>query len=312
MTLDELSKSSDTEGSTKPSSPIVRQPDLEAYALSRFDEAVAAGKLIYGPSTAEIIDDNGFKFELRMAPAAQKKPIISHDAPERKDGKKGNPFLPPNPEEIVSTVGDHHYLLLNKFSFYRPSLLITTKQYISQEEALTAGDLTALWAVMQTFSGRYLGIYNCGYHSGSSQGHKHMQIWPYPDEEKLGFRIFPSYATSESLIADSIPKIPYKHFVLRLPANATADTLIQNHDRLLEATRHAQQQAGSGSAHNVIISKEWICLIPRRRSGFETGSGVNSGGVTGCAVVTSEAERQAWISGGPAAYLKSVAIAIDD
>ena len=61
MTLDELFKSSDTEGSTNPSSPIVLQPDLEAYALSRFDQAVAAGKLIYGPSTAEIIDDNGFK-----------------------------------------------------------------------------------------------------------------------------------------------------------------------------------------------------------------------------------------------------------
>lgn len=247
-----------------------------------------------------------------MAPAAQKKPITSADAPERKNGKKGNPFLPPNPEEIVSTVGEHHYLLLNKFSFYRPSLLITTREYTSQEEALTGDDITALWAVMQSFSSRYLGIYNCGYHSGSSQGHKHMQIWPYPDEEKLGFQLFPGFATSENLIADNIPPIPYKHFVLRLPANATANAVIERHDRLLEATRHAQQKAGSGSAHNVIISKEWICLIPRRRSGFETGSGVNSGGVTGCSVVTSEAERQAWMSLGPAEYLKSVAIPIDN
>lgn len=247
-----------------------------------------------------------------MAPATSKKPITAANGPERKNGKKGNPFLPPNPEEILSTVGQNHYLLLNKFSFYRPSLLITTRQYISQEEPLDSTDLTALWTVMQNLKSRFLGIYNCGYNSGSSQGHKHMQVWPYPDEDKMGFKLFPAQATSDHVIATNIPQVPHKHFVLRLPPNASIEALIERYKRLLEETQQALQRHGSGTAHNVIISKEWICLVPRRQSGFENGVGVNAGGVTSCAVVTNEKERATWKTYGPVEYLKLVGIPVDD
>lgn len=37
-------------------------------------------------------------------------------------------------------------------------------------------------------------IYNCGVEAGSSQGHKHIQIFPRLDSER--FQMFPSKATS--------------------------------------------------------------------------------------------------------------------
>jgi ATP adenylyltransferase len=209
-------------------------------------------------------------------------------------------------------VGPNHLLLLNIYAFYRPSLLLITRRYVPQEEALDDSDLTAAWAVLQNFPReRYFLIYNCGYNSGSSQGHKHMQLWPYPNEKELGFELFTNQAQSETVIAKDIANVPLKHFVLRLPANANATTVIEAHRRLLQEVRQIQQQTGSGPAHNVIISKDWICLIPRRHSGFERGVGVNSAGVLGLAWAVSQDEKNAWVSIGAAELLRFVGIPVN-
>ncbi|KAK5047048.1 hypothetical protein LTR84_006990 [Exophiala bonariae] len=285
--------------------------NLESTAWTRFDELVSCGKITYKETTGETLEDEGFKFELRLAPALQKKPITKPDAPERKTGKGKNPFLDPNPDEILSAVGRDHRLLLNIYAFYRPSLLITTREYHPQEEALNDSDLTAAWAVLGKFSKeRYFIIYNCGYNSGSSQGHKHMQLWPYPDEKELGFELFPKQARSETVIADDIANVPLKHFVLRLPSNADETTVIEAHRRLLEKVRQIQRETDSGTAHNVILTKDWICLVPRRHSGFERGVGVNSAGVLGLAWAINEDEKNAWISIGAAELLRFVGIPV--
>lgn len=211
----------------------------------------------------------------------------------------------------MSPVGNDHLLLLNIYAFYRPSLLITTREYHPQEEALNEGDLTAAWAVLEKFSKeKYFLIYNCGYNSGSSQGHKHMQLWPYPNEKELGFELFPNQAQSETDIAKDITNVPLKHFVLRLPPDARTATVIEAHRRLLQEVRKIQQQTESGTAHNVIITKNWICLVPRRHSGFERGVGVNSAGVLGLAWAVNEDEKSAWNSIGAAELLRFVGIPV--
>jgi len=208
-------------------------------------------------------------------------------------------------------VGDHHTLLLNIYAFYRPSVLLITNSYIPQEEALDNRDLAAAWAVLQGFSReKYFLIYNCGYNSGSSQGHKHMQLWPYPNEKEMGFELFPSQARSETVIAKDIPNVPHRHFVLRLPPHATAATVVEAHHRLLREVRQVQEMTDSGPAHNVIITKEWICLIPRRHSGFERGVGVNSAGVLGLAWAVSDEEKNTWLSIGAAELLRFVGIPV--
>ncbi len=44
-------------------------PDLEALSVSRFDELVAKGELIYEESTSETIEDHGFKVGVSPARA---------------------------------------------------------------------------------------------------------------------------------------------------------------------------------------------------------------------------------------------------
>jgi ATP adenylyltransferase/5',5'''-P-1,P-4-tetraphosphate phosphorylase II len=77
---------------------------------------------------------------------------------------------------------------------------------------------------------------------------------------------------------------------------------------LLEQVRRAHQEAGSGDDHNVIITVDWICLIPRRHNGLERGASANASAVLGLVWVMSEEERNVWSSTGPIEHLKYVGI----
>jgi ATP adenylyltransferase len=147
-------------------------------------------------------------------------------------------------------------------------------------------------------------IYNCGFESGSSQGHKHMQLWPYPDEQELGFELFPCKAESDVRVTEHISNVPHKHFVLRLPTNADLNALVQAYDKLLRRVHQSHHEAGEGTDYNVILVKEWMCMIPRRHSGLDRGAGANSAAMLGLVWIVTEAEREVWNSAGPAEYFK--------
>lgn len=243
-----------------------------------------------------------------MVPHLKKKPVAASDAPVRKTGQGFNPFLNPDPNFVISPVGESHTLLQNKFCVCRPSILLTTREFAPQTNALDATDLTAALAVLRRLGKSYFAIYNCGFEAGSSQGHKHMQIFPYPSKEDLTFELFPSQATSSTDISDHIPNVPYKHFALRLPAGASSEELAASHDRLLEKMRASQQEAGSGPDHNVILAQDWICLIPRVHNGSEKGAPANAVGVLGLVWVATEEEREVWTTLGPADHLRYLCI----
>ncbi|KIW64653.1 hypothetical protein, variant 2 [Phialophora macrospora] len=278
--------------------------DLEALCRIRFDQLVARAQLIYEPSIGETVEDQGFKLNFRFVPHLRRKPITPADAPERTTGKGHNPFLNPPPSEVLSPVGPSHLLLVNKFSVYRPSLLLITREFVPQAEGLNRNDLAAAWTLLCHFKEPYMMIYNCGFESGSSQGHRHMQLWPYPDEQELGFELFPSKAESDVKVTEHISNVPHKHFVLRLPANADLTALVQAYDKLLRRVRQSHDEAGEGTDYNVILVKEWMCMIPRRHSGLDRGAGANSAAMLGLVWIVTKAEREVWNSAGPAEYFK--------
>ncbi|OCT45204.1 putative phosphorylase [Cladophialophora carrionii] len=277
---------------------------LEALCVTRFDQLTTTGQLIYEPSTAETVEDQGFMVNFRFAPHLRRKPITPADAPERTTGKGHNPFLNPPPSEVLSPIGPYHLLLVNKFSVYRPSLLLITREFSPQADGLSRNDLAAAWTILCHFKEPYMMIYNCGFESGSSQGHKHMQLWPYPNEQELGFKLFPSQAKSDVYVTEQISNVPHKHFVLRLPTNADLDTLVRTYDKLLRCVRQSHCEAGKGNDYNVIVVKEWMCMIPRRHSGLDRGAGANSAAMLGLVWIVTEAEREVWNSTGPTEYFK--------
>lgn len=73
-------------------------------------------------------------------------------------------------------------------------LILHTTLFVPQTNDLDAGDLKAAWAILRQIETPQMIIYNCGVEAGSSQGHKHIQIFPRLDSEK--FQMFPSRATS--------------------------------------------------------------------------------------------------------------------
>ncbi|KAL9135548.1 MAG: hypothetical protein Q9175_003256 [Cornicularia normoerica] len=60
---------------------------------------------------------------------------------------------------------------------------------------LDLSDLTAAWAILKQIETPQMIIYNCGVEGGSSQGHKHIQIFPRLDSKV--FQMFPSKAKSK-------------------------------------------------------------------------------------------------------------------
>lgn len=132
------------------------------------------------------------QFRFDVTPALAKKPILSPDDPGR--SKPIGPFVDPPEEWIVARIGQSHKLILNKYCVYRPMLILHTTLFVPQTNDLELGDLTAAWAILRQIETPQMIIYNCGVEAGSSQGHKHIQIFPRLDAEQ--FLMFPSKATS--------------------------------------------------------------------------------------------------------------------
>ena len=132
------------------------------------------------------------QFEFRISEALSKKPNLAHNAPER-HGFEG-PFLHPDPDFVVSQVGDGHVLELNMHCIYRPMYILHTREFRPQDEDLDLEDFGAARAVMATLGRRVpqMAIYNCGAEAGASQGHKHMQVFACPSP----FPLFPEEAQS--------------------------------------------------------------------------------------------------------------------
>lgn len=73
-------------------------------------------------------------------------------------------------------------------------LILHTTLFAPQTDDLDVGDLTAAWAILRQLETPQMIIYNCGVEAGSSQGHKHIQIFPRQDSED--FQMFPSKAAA--------------------------------------------------------------------------------------------------------------------
>lgn len=132
------------------------------------------------------------QFRFDLTPALSKKPILSPNDPGR--SKPVGPFVDPPEEWIIARIGQSHKLILNKYCVYRPMLILHTTLFVPQTNDLDVDDLTAAWAILRQIETPQMIIYNCGVEAGSSQGHKHIQIFPRQDSEN--FQMFPSKATS--------------------------------------------------------------------------------------------------------------------
>ncbi|GFF95583.1 5',5'''-P-1,P-4-tetraphosphate phosphorylase 2 [Aspergillus udagawae] len=271
--------------------------------LARFDDLVARDIIYYTPPTTIRLNDAGFPFEFYISPSLRTKPpyigddLHSNDSALPEGFGPGSDIANADPDLLIATINRTHLLVINKFSVFRPQLLLLTcDSYRRQHEPLTVEDFAAIHSVLSSSQTPHLVIYNCGPIAGASRNHKHVQILPRPA------LLFPDDPNIDPGM------IPFQ-FVLRCLRGLDFESLdcpfklSEVHQELLaEAKERLGHSASTDTEeyfpHNVVLVREWMIVIPRRSNNFE-GTTANAAGMMGSVWLKSEDELDRWKQVGP-------------
>lgn len=258
----------------------------------------------------EFIEDQDINFLVRILSNLARKEQAKKQ--QKKLGKDFNPFLPYEEDLFVTDISKTHLCLLNKFNVVDYHLLIITRDFEEQESLLNINDFAALWACLLQIDG--LGFYNSGKLAGASQRHKHLQLVPFPLAERV-----------EKLpIEPMIQRINYQgkigrascfqfaHGVIKFhvdndqdPLNLAQQTL-ENYYHLLQDLEITTTAHNKLDPYNLLITREWMMMIPRSLAKFESIS-INSLGFSGALLVKNEQQMQILKELGPLTILHKVA-----
>ncbi len=295
---------------------MLKKGTLWGRLVATTDHALRSGSLLPVATNHAFIEDGGIKFFIRVLSSLRRK----DEARKRQDaGSEGvksvNPFLPPEKDLIAADLTDTHVAVLNKFNVVEHHLLIVTRGFEDQDTLLTLQDFEALWLCMAEFNS--LGFYNGGREAGASQKHKHLQLVPLPlapegpaipiepllEKTGLGgeFCTIPAFSFVHSFVR-FVPGI------VRDPA-AAAKTSFALYGRMLSAvglnTPEASRPVVQSKPYCLLVTREWMLLVPRTREFFE-GISFNSLAFAGSFFVRTEEQLERLRAYGPMKALASV------
>ncbi|KIW89483.1 uncharacterized protein Z519_09639 [Cladophialophora bantiana CBS 173.52] len=253
---------------------------------------------------------NDVEFEFRVCPALASKPATAeatnNTAFEQlpKYGP-GSDLVDADPGLIVTKIHGTHLLVLNRFAVFRPQyLILTLDSFRRQTENLDETDLKAASLVLDHLSHEHFIMFNCGNEAGCSRLHKHMQVIPCLD----GFTLFPDV---EGLDPESVP---FRYFIRRIEpgTDGALDSLLPIYERLRNEAYEAWQ-AYTGDTldyfpHNMMLTKRWMMVVPRRRVAAAQGATANAAGMMGMVWVTNTQQMDRWQQPGPAQVLAELGV----
>lgn len=254
------------------------------------EQALKSGALRSIATEMAIIEQDGVKFVVRILANLNRKKADQdkQDQKTAKTGQEFNPFLPYEKDLFVADISDTHVCLLNKFNVVDHHLLIITRAFEQQESLLTLEDFIALWACLSEFNG--LVFYNGGKLAGASQRHKHLQIVPF---SSIDIPISPLINTANlENYPGIIPEFPFVHGFINLDINESAEvTLTKYHNLLDKLGITALENNIQSGAYNLLITKEWMLIVPRQHEEFNSIS-INSLGFAGTLLVKNQQQMQ--------------------
>ncbi|KAJ4387608.1 hypothetical protein N0V93_008204 [Gnomoniopsis smithogilvyi] len=278
----------------------------EAWILTKFDSLVQSGLVLYDDNQ-KIIEqlDGELKFHFILTSALAKKPTLQSPGPRLGDNSELR-LLTRDGSDIstaefeIGDIGSSHFIAANKFCFARPHLmLLTSDGHRRQYEPLDEDDLTAALTALNAIKEDYVIFYNCGQDGGCSRLHKHMQLLPMPKD---------SFAAFLDLPDGKAPDVPFTWFYHRFEEQSiSASSLIMTYNKLLERAdnvgrgraQHAHNAPpGAACPHNVIFTKRWMIVIPRRRAGVNEKIGANAMGMLGYIATANKDEIDVWMQLG--------------
>jgi len=328
---------------------IMQTSKLWEDIVVTYDKAQAAQASTITDTSTDIYLDNDVPFILKIASILRDKPknappistdsSISSNSPKPKKEWR-NPFLPPDKDLFVCHLSSTHSLVLNKYNIVPHHALVITREFVPQEEPLTAADFSATWQVMHAMPKGGLSYFNRGPVSGASQPHKHIQIVPLPLNSSLlnsdngevlledpPFWPAIAEATAEKPTgvdgATSVPSFPFANFVARIDNTAndnnTGEMLAETHAMLVDlafkaATLNCESSQLPAAAdisnfsYNTIATKQFIMVVPRSKEGSGPLS-CNAMAFAGSFFVRGTDELAFIKESGPFKILKEVGIA---
>ncbi|MEA5532633.1 phosphorylase [Crocosphaera sp. XPORK-15E] len=276
--------------------------------------ALNCGALKSIPTEYELIKDGDIDFVVRILSNLTHKDNAKKQQKkiEKKLGKDFNPFLPYEEDLFVTNISDTHLCLLNKFNVVDHHLLIITREFKDQETWLNFNDFAALWACLLQIDG--LSFYNSGKLAGASQHHKHLQLIPLPlisEGAKVPIETVIKTAEYQGKIG-KIPCFKFTHALINLETQNNQDILelaqltLENYQCLLEAVGMSIKKQEKPDPYNLLVTREWMMIIPRSQSKFESIS-INSLGFVGALLVKNEQQMQTLKELSPLTILTNVA-----
>ncbi|TLD30005.1 putative phosphorylase [Venturia nashicola] len=278
---------------------------VEADLDKRFDELVEQGNLIYGPSTVTSIVDDGIPFEFRVCPAFREKPQPkekSSEEPVKMMGEGSD--LQEDPTIEITRINGTHILIYNKFCISKSQMMIVTaNSYHRQHDPLDGDDIEAARMVLLSLASPHFIFFNDGVIAGASRKHKHLQVLRMP---KDSMDLLVSKDSSKDF-----PKLPYKYFSIDFadkaqPSKELLHKMYQNLLNQCEGLLPGKQ--GESVPHDVILTKNWMMVIPRSKRNFEGSSDVNAAGMLGMIWLKYDEEVDKWKELGPARVLRQLGV----
>ncbi|KAB5578431.1 hypothetical protein GE09DRAFT_1052467 [Coniochaeta sp. 2T2.1] len=302
----------------------------EDTALATFDKLVDEGVINYGASFPTYHTVDGFEFELRHRPSWQTKPRIPTDSsasdPKQEPFGPGSDILKSHPSQALAHLSQTHILVLNIYPSSRPHyLILTLDSFARQDTPLSAPDVRVTWDFLQSLAkpGEYYVMYNCAPASGCSRQHKHLQVARRHQQPVSGdggeraTRLWPDIGIGWREKEEEEVKVPYRYFLHRFPPTSSSsgrglsvEYVYHYYASFLRDCRTALLGGGSEEEvcppHNLILTSEWILMIPRRYPEEESYMELlpNGAGMMG---MVSSPRRQIldrWVQEGPAKVLR--------
>lgn len=278
---------------------------LRARLAGQFELASQSGAVLPIRTRTEYVVSGGVPFVVRVVEALGRKP----------DGfRQTDPFSPPYEADLwVGAVSPTHVVLLNKFNVLDEHLLLITREYEDQENLLTPADFKAMLIGLAAVDG--LAFHNGGSTAGASQPHKHLQLVPLPLAPK-GPDLPVAASLEQAVRPGAEPAqaaLPFRCLVeavdpkwLQAPTDGAA-AAHQAYCRLLSAAGLATRGPRQSAPYNLLMSRRWLWLVPRSRSGVE-GIEVNALGFAGAMLARDEPARKRLMEIGPLPLLSQVAL----
>jgi ATP adenylyltransferase/5',5'''-P-1,P-4-tetraphosphate phosphorylase II len=196
----------------------------------------------------------------------------------------------------------------------RPHLLLLTKDgFCRQYEPLELDDLKAARRVLthleDAFQSPFMIFFNCGIDAGPSRMHKHMQALPHPGFQNSS--LFQRMSATTDGEGDGIPFWAFMRQLKDLSSLRDENLhvlyrgLLQEVHGILGTSQNTEN--GRCFAHNVIMVRDCLMVIPRRRARLDDAA-VNAPGMLGFVWLSKEEELDSWMKIGPTQILKEVGI----